>query len=259
MTTTEPSDLELIRKTVRELARKYDWDYWREKDKKHEYPWEFVKAFADGGWLGAMIPEEHGGLGLGLTEAGVMMGEIAGSGHRSDQVGQGPLSLIGVGDDPRDRIGVVKGAGVGHGLRQSREYSGPLERIRDGSRQGLGPLVVAGIGHCHSCFAQPLHVLHRVSDVRNGTLDVVSQHRGVLVGAHGSEGLDQQRQRPYADGRIRQGSHGLLGSGPQFSSLLGGSRGSCRLGEFRQRECSLLRVGHVPERSFGPAVPVHRS
>jgi hypothetical protein len=77
---SDPGDLELIRKAVRDLARKYDWDYWRQKDAKHEYPWEFVKAFADGGWLGAMIPEEYGGLGLGLTEAGVMMGEIAGSG-----------------------------------------------------------------------------------------------------------------------------------------------------------------------------------
>ena len=80
MSTTEPSDLELIRKTVRELANKFDWDYWRQKDKKHEYPWEFVRAFADGGWLGAMIPEEYGGLGLGITEAAVMMGEVAGSG-----------------------------------------------------------------------------------------------------------------------------------------------------------------------------------
>jgi acyl-CoA dehydrogenase len=80
MTTTEPTDLELIRDTVRELARKFDWGYWRQKDKDHEYPWEFVKAFAAGGWLGAMIPEEYGGLGLGLTEAGVMMGEIAGTG-----------------------------------------------------------------------------------------------------------------------------------------------------------------------------------
>jgi acyl-CoA dehydrogenase len=80
MTTTEPSDLELIRATVRELANKFDWGYWREKDKKHEYPFEFVRAFADGGWLGAMIPEEYGGLGLGITEAAVMMGEIAGSG-----------------------------------------------------------------------------------------------------------------------------------------------------------------------------------
>ncbi len=39
-----------------------------------------MKAFAAGGWCGAMIPEEYGGLGLGLVEAGVMMGEIAGSG-----------------------------------------------------------------------------------------------------------------------------------------------------------------------------------
>ncbi|MGW4291035.1 acyl-CoA dehydrogenase family protein [Streptomyces sp. NPDC004673] len=80
MATAELSDLELIRKTVRELARKFDYGYWREKDKKGEYPWEFVKAFADGGWLGAMIPEEYGGLGLGLTESAVMMTEIAQSG-----------------------------------------------------------------------------------------------------------------------------------------------------------------------------------
>ena len=45
-----------------------------------EYPWEFVKAFAQGGWLGALIPEEYGGLGLGIAESGVMMQEIAASG-----------------------------------------------------------------------------------------------------------------------------------------------------------------------------------
>lgn len=80
MATTELSDLELIRKSVRELARRFDLEYWRNKDKNHEYPWEFVKAFAEGGWLGAMIPEEYGGLGLGLTESAVMMTEIAESG-----------------------------------------------------------------------------------------------------------------------------------------------------------------------------------
>ncbi|MET7511674.1 acyl-CoA dehydrogenase family protein [Streptomyces albidoflavus] len=83
MAPTESGDLELIRKTVRELARRYDLEYWREKDKKGEYPWEFVRAFADGGWLGAMIPEEYGGLGLGLTESAVMMQEIAQSGGMS--------------------------------------------------------------------------------------------------------------------------------------------------------------------------------
>jgi alkylation response protein AidB-like acyl-CoA dehydrogenase len=73
---TDAADLEMIRKATRELARKFDLEYWREKDSKHEYPWEFVKAFAKGGWLGAMIPEEYGGLGLGLTESAVMLHEI---------------------------------------------------------------------------------------------------------------------------------------------------------------------------------------
>ena len=77
---SDPDDLELIRTTTRELARKFDLDYWREMDQKPEFPWEFVKAFADGGWLGIMIPEEYGGLGLGLTEAAVMLHEVAASG-----------------------------------------------------------------------------------------------------------------------------------------------------------------------------------
>ncbi|MDQ0382530.1 acyl-CoA dehydrogenase family protein [Amycolatopsis thermophila] len=78
--TAEESSVDIVRKATRELARKFDNDYWLEKDRKHEYPWEFVKTFAEGGWLGAMIPEEYGGIGLGLTEAGVMMSEIAASG-----------------------------------------------------------------------------------------------------------------------------------------------------------------------------------
>ena len=80
MTSTDERDLDLVRKSARELARRFDLGYWREKDKKGEYPWEFVKAFADGGWLGAMIPEEYGGLGLGLTESAIMLTEVAASG-----------------------------------------------------------------------------------------------------------------------------------------------------------------------------------
>ena len=76
----EDRDLDLVRTSARELARRFDLGYWRQKDKQEEYPWEFVKAFADAGWLGAMIPEEYGGLGLGLTESAVMMSEVAASG-----------------------------------------------------------------------------------------------------------------------------------------------------------------------------------
>ena len=79
-TTTDESTVEVVRKATRELARSFDLEYWREKDKKGEYPREFVKAFADGGWLGIIVPEEYGGLGLGMTEAAVMLYEISASG-----------------------------------------------------------------------------------------------------------------------------------------------------------------------------------
>jgi len=71
---------ELIRKEVATLARSFSLDYWLEKDRKHEYPWEFVKAFARAGWLGAIIPEEYGGSGLGVTEASILLHEICAAG-----------------------------------------------------------------------------------------------------------------------------------------------------------------------------------
>ena len=71
---------ELIRKEVSSLARSFPPEYWLEKDSKAEYPWEFVKAFAQAGWLGAIIPEEYGGSGLGVTEAALMLHDIAASG-----------------------------------------------------------------------------------------------------------------------------------------------------------------------------------
>lgn len=78
--TATDDNVEVVRQATRELARKFDNNYWLDKDNKHEYPWDFVKAFAAGGWLGAMIPEEYGGIGLGLKEAAVMLGEISSSG-----------------------------------------------------------------------------------------------------------------------------------------------------------------------------------
>src|SRR5499433_634755 len=71
---------ELIKKEVGALARQFSLDYWLDKDDKAEYPHEFVKAFADNGWLGIMIPEAYGGAGLGVTEAALMLHEICASG-----------------------------------------------------------------------------------------------------------------------------------------------------------------------------------
>ena len=71
---------ELIRKEVGALARSFSLEYWLERDRTHAYPHEFVRAFAEGGWLGMLIPEAYGGAGLGVTEAAVMLHEICASG-----------------------------------------------------------------------------------------------------------------------------------------------------------------------------------
>ena len=71
---------ELIKKEVGALARTFSLEYWLDKDDKALYPHEFVKAFADNGWLGVMIPEAYGGAGLGVTEAALMLHEICASG-----------------------------------------------------------------------------------------------------------------------------------------------------------------------------------
>jgi len=65
-----------IRKAVRELCAEFPDEYFRRKDEERAYPDEFVTALTKAGWLAALIPEEYGGAGLGLTEASVIMEEI---------------------------------------------------------------------------------------------------------------------------------------------------------------------------------------
>jgi acyl-CoA dehydrogenase len=61
---------------IRALCDNFDDVYWAEKDRTHQFPFEFAKAVADGGWLGIAMPTEFGGAGLGVTEAAIMMQEI---------------------------------------------------------------------------------------------------------------------------------------------------------------------------------------
>jgi acyl-CoA dehydrogenase len=72
--------LKEVRESARKLADKFDLAYWRKCDKEEKYPWDFVNAFAKAGWMGIMIPEEYGGMGLGVTEAAIMLQEIGASG-----------------------------------------------------------------------------------------------------------------------------------------------------------------------------------
>ncbi|WP_168787873.1 acyl-CoA dehydrogenase family protein [Paraburkholderia aromaticivorans] len=75
--TVDNDELNMIRESARALASRFDLDYWREHDTEGKYPTDFIQAFADGGWLGSMIPEEYGGMGLGMTAAATMLQEAA--------------------------------------------------------------------------------------------------------------------------------------------------------------------------------------
>ena len=65
-----------IREGVRAVCAQFDSAYFQKVDDERVYPEAFVNALTDAGWLAAMIPQEYGGSGLGLTEASIIMEEI---------------------------------------------------------------------------------------------------------------------------------------------------------------------------------------
>jgi acyl-CoA dehydrogenase len=69
-----------IRTEILKLCQRFGDEYWRMRDAEGGFPHEFHRAIADAGWLGIAMPEEHGGAGLGITEAAVMMRAVAESG-----------------------------------------------------------------------------------------------------------------------------------------------------------------------------------
>ncbi|MDZ7882974.1 MAG: acyl-CoA dehydrogenase family protein [Mycobacterium sp.] len=89
-------DQQLIRKSVAELAARFDDHYWMEKDQAHEFPTEFYDAVAAGGWLGMTIPEEYGGHGLGITEATILAEEVARSGGAMNAASAIHMSIFGM-------------------------------------------------------------------------------------------------------------------------------------------------------------------
>ena len=69
-----------LRRGVREACADFQDGYWRELDARREYPEAFIEAMTKSGYLGALIPEEYGGLGLTLTETTIILEEINRSG-----------------------------------------------------------------------------------------------------------------------------------------------------------------------------------
>ncbi len=69
-----------LRDGVRRVCSKFPDAYWRDLDERHEFPWAFYEAMAEGGWIGVALPEAYGGGGLGITEASIVLEEVAASG-----------------------------------------------------------------------------------------------------------------------------------------------------------------------------------
>ena len=65
-----------IRAEVRKLCAAFPGSYWQELDRNDAYPTAFVKALTEGGWLSALIPEEYGGSGLGLSASAAILEEV---------------------------------------------------------------------------------------------------------------------------------------------------------------------------------------
>ncbi len=70
-------DIQQVRESVATICQKYGEEYWRNLDKKKEYPTAFVKEMTTSGFLNILIPQEYGGAGLGLKEACAVLEEIS--------------------------------------------------------------------------------------------------------------------------------------------------------------------------------------
>ena len=101
---------EAIREGVLKLCARFDADYWRRTDETGDFPEDFVSAMAGAGWLGAAMPVELGGSGLGVTEAAIAMQAVAESGAGFSGASAlhlnifGPMPLVKFGTDVADRI-----------------------------------------------------------------------------------------------------------------------------------------------------------
>ena len=74
---------EALRRRIRDFCAQFPDAYWRETDRERAYPQAFVEALTKAGFLSILIPEAYGGLGLGVTEASIVLEEINRSGGNS--------------------------------------------------------------------------------------------------------------------------------------------------------------------------------
>ena len=107
-----------IREAIGKICAQFGDEYWLKKDKEGGFPTELHQALARDGWLGIAMPESHGGAGLGIIEAAIMMQTIAESGAgfsgasaiHMNIFGLNPVVVFGT-DDQKNRMlpGLIAG------------------------------------------------------------------------------------------------------------------------------------------------------
>ena len=90
------SEHDLIRDAIQKICADFPDEYWSECDESHRFPWDFYNALAKGGWIGIAIPEQYGGSGRGITEASIVLEEVAASGAAMNGCSGIHLSIFGM-------------------------------------------------------------------------------------------------------------------------------------------------------------------
>lgn len=87
---------QLIRDAIRKICADFPDEYWSKCDDGHLFPWDFYNALAEAGWIGIAIPEQYGGSGRGITEASIVLEEVAASGAAMNGASSIHLSIFGM-------------------------------------------------------------------------------------------------------------------------------------------------------------------
>jgi acyl-CoA dehydrogenase len=74
------AEQKMIVETAKEIATDFGPEYWREKDKRHEFPEDFWKSLVEAGFTGIVVPEKYGGGGMGMSEMVLAMETLVSEG-----------------------------------------------------------------------------------------------------------------------------------------------------------------------------------
>jgi len=74
------AEQKMVVDTAKDIAKDFGPEYWREKDKKHEFPEDFWRSLIEAGFTGIVVPEKYGGGGMGMFEMILAMETLASEG-----------------------------------------------------------------------------------------------------------------------------------------------------------------------------------